>query len=112
MSLGLNDIDQAIARQFREKVRELWNMGFEEHQHPHTEERERRLRARNTLQQRQTWIVSPTAGRWIGSLALGILSGIVFGLGVGGDLVGPSILIGGASAGACYGLTWWSHKAS
>ena len=112
MSLGLKDIDQSIARQFREKVRELWNMGFEDHQHPHTEDRQRRLRARDIIQRRQAWAISPTVARWIGSLGLGILTGIVFGLGMGADLVGPSILIGGASTGASYGLFWWSHKAS
>ncbi len=111
MSLGLKDIDHDIARRFRDKVRDLWNMGFEEHQHPHTEDRERRLRARDVIQQRQTWILSPTAGRWIGSIGIGVLT-VLFGFGMGGGLEGPSIVLGSASAGAWYGLSWWNHKAS
>ena len=110
MSLGLKDLDPDIARRFRDKLRELWQMGFEEHHHPHTEDREQRLRARDIIQQRQTWVLSPTAGRWIGSIGIGVLT-VLAGFGMGGGFEGPSILLGTASAGAWYGLSWWNHKA-
>ncbi len=112
MHFGLNDIDPRVAELFRAKVKEMWMMGFQEHQHPHTPERDQILGARYWVQGLDKGGISITARNWLRTLAVGALSitGLIFAVNAG---LPPAltILVPATTVGA-YWFSWLMEKSN
>ena len=71
MTIGLRDIDPDLARRIREMLDYMRTMGFQDHQHPLTPERDAQLGARTVLQRTDT---VPLVLRWASSVGVGFLT--------------------------------------
>src|ERR1041385_972718 len=108
MRIGLQDLDQTIAERIREKLESLRMMGFEDHHHPHTAERDARLAARAVLLGRDK---VPLVARWAISGVLGLGGLILVAGGINaGTIPGPMVIAGPALGGASYWFSWWVNK--
>lgn len=105
MHFGLNDIDPAIAESLRSKVRELWGMGWGDHDQPHTEERDRMLQVRDILQRVGKPGLSSTARNWIGAVTIGVIVGAL-----GVLIKAPLFILGAPAVPLGYLLCWQLSK--
>ena len=68
MKIGLRDINPHIGRRIREMLDYMRTMEFQDHQHPHTPERDAQLAARAVIQRKDT---VPHVVRWASSVGVG-----------------------------------------
>ena len=108
MKIGLRDIDPNIARRIREMLDYMRTMEFQDHQHPHTPERDAQLAARTVLQRTDT---VPLVLRWASSVGVGFLTLFLVAGGINsGAIPGPLVIAGPALGGLTYWLSWWVNK--
>lgn len=108
MKIGLRDIDPNIARRIREMLDYMRTMGFQDHQHQHTPERDAQLAARTVLQRTDT---VPMVLRLACSVVVGFLTLFMVAGGINsGAIPGPMVTAGPALGGLTYWLLWWVNK--
>jgi len=108
MKIGLRDIDPNIARRIREMLDYMRTMGFQDHQHPHTPERDAQLAARTVLQRTDT---VPHVLRLASSVGVGFLTLFLVAGGINsGAIPGPMVMAAPALGGLTYWLSWWVNK--
>lgn len=108
MKIGLRDIDPNIARRIRERLDYMRTMEFQDHQHPHTPEREAQLAARTVLQRTD---MVPHVVRLASSVGVGFLTLLLVAGGINsGTIPGPMVMAAPALGGLTYWLSWWVNK--
>src|SRR5438128_12404418 len=90
MKIGLRDIDPNIARRIREMLDYMRTMEFQDHQHPHTPERDAQLAARTVLQRTDT---VPHVVRLASSVGVGFLTLFMVAAGINsGAIPAPMVM--------------------
>ena len=108
MKIGLRDIDPDLARRIREMLDYMRTMGFQDHQHPLTPERDAQLAARTVLQPTDT---VPFVLRLASSVGVGFLTLFLVAGGINsGAIPGSLVIAGPALGGLTYWLSWWVNK--
>ncbi len=108
MKIGLRDIDPNIARRIREMLDNMRTMGFQDHQHPNTPQRDALLAARTVLQQPD---LMPHLLRLASSVLVGFLALFSVAGGINsGTIPGPMVIAGPALGGLTYWLSWRVNK--
>ncbi len=107
-SIGLKDIDAAIAARIHAILGELRLMDFGNHNSPHSPERDAQLAARSVLQRKDK---IPFAARLASSVVLGLTTLFLVAPAINsGTLPGPFVIAIPAIGGLTYWLSWWVNK--
>lgn len=108
MKIGLRDIDPDLARRIREMLDYMRTMGFQDHQHSLTPERDAQLAARTVLQPTDT---ASLVLRLASSVGVGFLTLFLVAGGINsGAIPGPLVIAGPALGGLTYWLSWCVNK--
>jgi len=108
VQIGIRDIDPNIARRIREMLDYMRTMGFQDHQHTHTPEREAQLAARTVLQRTD---LIPHVVRLASSVGVGFLTLFLVAGGINsGAIPGPLVIAAPAFGGLTYWVSWWVNK--
>ena len=107
-SIGLKDIDPAIAERIHAMLGVLRMIDFGDHHSPHSPERDAQRAARSVLQRKDK---IPLAVRLASSVGLGFTTLFLAAPAINsGTLPGPFVLAAPAIGGLTYWLSWWVNK--